>query len=217
MTANEDVVEELLGVHGRTYASEAGIRLGRNTPAPLFQLLVLSLVSSARIRAEIAMSAAKALFGDGLTTVQKMADATWEHRTKVLNGSGYARYDESTSRYLAATAETVLDRWNGDLRELRAAADGDPGTATDLLTECKGIGPAGAQMFLREIQAVWEEFDPFVDPRSRDVAERMGLPASPAHLRQLVDDRRDFVRLLDALVRCGLAGDEDLILAGART
>lgn len=209
-------VDDLLRLHGRTFASEAGIRLARGTPAPLFQLLVLTLLSSARISADIAMSATRALLDDGLTTPRKMADATWEHRTAVLNGAGYARYDESTSRYLEATADLVLDRWGGDLRNLRARADGDTAVATDLLTECKGIGPAGAQMFVREVQQVWDEFDPFVDDRARAVADRLGLPTTPAKLRDLVDGRREFVRLLDALVRCGLAGDEDRIRGAAR-
>jgi hypothetical protein len=45
----ERVVAALLDRHGRTYAAEAGIRL-RDAPAPLFQLLCLSLLLSARIR-----------------------------------------------------------------------------------------------------------------------------------------------------------------------
>jgi len=39
--ARPDVVKELLDRYGRSYAELAGIRL-RDTPAPLYQLLVLS-------------------------------------------------------------------------------------------------------------------------------------------------------------------------------
>jgi hypothetical protein len=52
------VVGELLGRHGRTYAEEAGIRLA-DRPAPLYQLQVLALLLSARIRAAVAVAAAR--------------------------------------------------------------------------------------------------------------------------------------------------------------
>jgi hypothetical protein len=212
--SDDDIVAEVLRVHGRSFASAAHIRL-RNTPAPLFQLLVLALLSSAPIRAGVAVRAARALFDDGLGTPAKMAGATWAHRTRVLNRSGYARYDESTSRYLAATSELVLDRWHGDLRRLRAEADGQADAASALLRAGKGIGPAGAAMFLREVQGVWPELAPFLDDRARAAAGRLGLPTSARRLRNLVDDDETFVRLVAALVRSGLAGDEDAIAGAA--
>lgn len=209
-------VEALLDEHGQTYAAEAGIRLDRNTPAPLFQLLCLSLLSSARISADIAMAAAKALTKDGLTTPKKMVDATWEHRTKVLNRSGYARYDESTSRYLADTADLLLERYDGDLRQLRDKARGKPTEAERLLTEFKGIGQAGAGMFLREAQVVWNEFAPFLDDRTRRSANEIGLPKDPKRLRELVSDDKQFVELVAALVRASIAGDTSAILDMAK-
>lgn len=151
------------------------------------------------------MAGTRALFDHGLTTPRKMADATWERRTRILNESGYARYDESTSRYLEDSAELLLDRWHGDLRELRDTADGDADTAVELLGEFKGIGPAGAQMFVREVQGVWPELAPFLDEPARRSAERLGLPTSAQSLRRLVDDDAAFVQLVAALVRSGMA------------
>ncbi|WP_327169375.1 hypothetical protein [Streptomyces subrutilus] len=58
-------VRELLEEHGRTHAGEAGIRM-RGTPAPLYQLLVLCVLFSVRIRADIAVAAARELFAAGL-------------------------------------------------------------------------------------------------------------------------------------------------------
>jgi endonuclease III len=208
----ERVVEALLDRHGRTYASETGIRLGRNTPAPLFQLLCLSLLISARISADVAVAAARALIEAGWTTAGRMAESTWEQRTRVLNQSGYARYDESTSRYLGSTAELLLDRYDGDLRRARAEADGDPAELRARLTACKGIGDVGASVFIREVQAVWTEYDPFADDRTLDVAADLGLPRSLDDLRATVDDAESFARLIAALVRSGLAGDRDALL-----
>lgn len=212
------VVQAVLERHGTTYASEAEIRIRRNTPAPLFQLLCLSLLISARISAGVAVAAARALFEAGLTTAEHMAEATWEERTCVLNRSGYARYDESTSRFLGSTAELLLERYEGDLRRVRAEADGDPDELRARLVECNGVGDVGANVFIREVQAVWTEFDPFADDRTLDAAVDLGLPRSADDLRDTVDDAETFARLAAALVRSGLAGDGTTILdeAGQR-
>src|SRR5215207_8314114 len=48
MATKRDVVQTLLDRHGTTYAEEAGIRLA-DKPSPLYRLLVLALLLSARI------------------------------------------------------------------------------------------------------------------------------------------------------------------------
>lgn len=65
---------------------------------------------SARIRSGIAVDATLALADHGWTTPAKLALASWAERAKVLNQSGYARYDERTSTMLAETAELLIDR-----------------------------------------------------------------------------------------------------------
>jgi hypothetical protein len=80
------VVRALLKRHGTTYAEEIGIgRLDRSGPSPLFRLLCAALLLSARISADLAITAARALADNGWTTPRKLADATWAQRTKVLN------------------------------------------------------------------------------------------------------------------------------------
>ena len=48
--SRDQVLEELLAEHGRTYADQAGITL-RDKPSPLYCLLVLATLSSAPISA----------------------------------------------------------------------------------------------------------------------------------------------------------------------
>ena len=48
-----------------------------------------------------------ALTRRGWTSARKMAASTWEERTHVLNGAGYARYDESTSAKLGEAADVI--------------------------------------------------------------------------------------------------------------
>jgi endonuclease III len=208
------IVEALLQRHGQTYAAELGIDLERNTPSALYRWLCTATLLSARIGANIAMQAARALAEEGWTTAQKMADATWEERTRVLNQAGYARYDESTSRMLGDTARMLLDKYGGDLRRLRDAAERDPARERALLKECKGIGDIGADIFCREVQIAWDELFPFADRRALDAANRLGLENDAARLARRVS-RKDYPRLLAALVRTRLAHDFDEVLDAA--
>ncbi|MFJ8923346.1 endonuclease [Streptomyces sp. NPDC102415] len=195
-------LDTLLERHGTTYAAEAGIRL-RDTPQPLYQLLVLSLLLSARIRADIAVASARALYSHRLRTPRRMADATWQERVDALGEGGYRRYDERTATQLGDGALLLLDTYGGDLRRLRREADGDLDTLRAGLRRFPGIGPAGADIFLREVQTVWPEASPYLDAKALQGAERLGLPATPDKLVRLAKDEDPAV-LAAALVRSAL-------------
>lgn len=196
----------LLDRHGRTFASEVGVDLSGNTPSPLFRWLCAALLLSARISHDTALNAAQALADAGLTTAAQMVKSSWEDRVAVLNNAGYARYDESTARMLGETAERVQEEYGGDLRKMREKAGQDPDAQRAALKEFKGIGEVGADIFLREMQAVWPEHYPFADEKALKAAKRLGLPDTVDGLAGLVD-REDFPRLLAALVRADLAGN----------
>lgn len=210
----KDLVKELLDRHGRTFCEELGIDIRRNTPSPLFQLLNASLLMSARISAKNAVRAARALIEAGLTTPKKMVEASWQDRVDVITWHGYKRYDERTSTMLGQTAERLLDRYGGDLRKLREEADRDVKNEHRLLQQFKGIGPVGADIFLREVQPAWEEAYPYADARVLDASRRLGLGDDAKSLAQLVP-RREYPRLVAALVRAGLAKDFEAILKAA--
>ncbi|MFG2714235.1 endonuclease [Streptomyces goshikiensis] len=202
MTEQHETVRRLLNEFGRTHAGEAGIRL-RNTPAPLYQLLTLCVLFSVRIKAGIAVDAARELFAAGLRTPRAMAASSWQERVDALGRAHYRRYDESTATALGAGAEFVLDRYRGDLRRLRDAADGDPDRIRELLQEVTRIGPVGADIFCREAQGVWPELRPSFDRRARHAAAALGLPGTPAGLARLVA-AEDLPVLAAALVRAEL-------------
>ncbi|MFF7178661.1 endonuclease [Streptomyces sp. NPDC008121] len=187
---------------GRTYAEEAGIRL-KDTPQPLYQLLVLAHLLSARIRAATAVAAARALFEAGMRSPRAMRDASWQERVDALGEGGYRRYDERTATQLGEEAGLLLEKYGGDLRRMRAAADGDVDALGAALREMPGIGPAGADIFLREVQGVWPDVGPYLDERALEGARRAGLPADRAALAELVPGK-DLPALASALVRTSL-------------
>jgi hypothetical protein len=195
-------IEKLLADEGETYAHEAGIRL-KDKPGPLYQLLVLSTLLSTRIRAEIAVAAAREIFKAGWRTPRALEEATWQQRVDALGRAHYKRYDESTSTALGEGAELLRKRWRGDLRRLRKEADGDPDRIRELLQEFPRIGPVGAEIFCREVQGLWEELRPTFDRRVLDGAEKNGLPKDPKRLAALVRDD-ELPRLAAALVRSTL-------------
>ncbi|MGD1221421.1 endonuclease [Streptomyces krungchingensis] len=191
------VVRALLGRQQRTYTSQAGIRL-RNTPAPLYQTLVLAVLLSARIRADVAVAAANALFDAGMRDARSMARASWQQRVGALGEGGYRRHDERTATMLGHGAELLLQRYGGDLRRLRDEPD-----PKEALLDIPGIGPTGADIFLRAVQGVWPEFAPYVDRKVMDGARRLGLPTSAEKLGTLVTSR-EMPRLADGLVHAAL-------------
>lgn len=204
----------LLDRHGTTYAGDLGIDLAANTPAALFRWLCASLLMSARISSPIALKAARALADSGWTTAEAMAASTWEERVKVLNHSGYARYDESTARMLGDTVQLLIDEYDGDLRQLREKAGREPQQERRLLKAFKGIGDVGADIFFREVQVAWKELYPFADRKALAAASKLGLSDTADRLASLVA-REDFPRLIAALVRTELAKDHDAVRQAA--
>ncbi|MYS53760.1 endonuclease [Streptomyces sp. SID6013] len=199
------IVGDLVGAHGQTYADEAGIRL-KNTPQPLYRLLILAHLLSARIGAPIAVAAARALSEAGLRDPRRMAGADWQQRVDALGRGGYRRYDERTATQLGEGAELLTERWGGDLRKLRDEADGEVSDERRLLQEFPGVGPTGADIFLREAQSVWPEAAPYLDRKALQGAERLGLPDDPDRLLSLAGTTEPAV-LAAALVRAAVDKD----------
>lgn len=197
--SQKSVVDQLLDEHGTTYAEAAGIKLA-DKPSPLFQLLVLTMLSSTRISADIAVAAARELFGAGWRTPEKMRSATWQQRVDALGRGGYRRYDESTSTKLEQLSDHVLESYAGDLRRIRPPSHDDVPGLEKTLTKVPRIGPTGAQIFCREVQDVWPEVAPYFDRRALAAARRLDLPTEPRRLARLAPKGR-LADLAAALVR----------------
>jgi endonuclease III len=202
---DERVLRALVDAHGRTYAEEAGIRL-RDTPQPLYRLLVLAHLLSARIRGSVAVATARALHEAGLRDPRRMSGADRRRRVDALGRGGYRRYDERTATQLGDAAGLLTERWGGDLRRLREEAGGEVAALRRLLQEFPGVGPTGADIFLREAQRVWPEVAPYLDRKALQGADRLGLPQDPERLVELAGETEPAV-LAAALVRAAVDRD----------
>lgn len=200
--SERETMRTLLTEAGRTYAAQAGIKLA-DKPAPLYRLLVLSVLLSTRIKADIAVAAARELASAGMGTPKGMLEASWQERVDALGRAHYKRYDEQTATALGDGARLLLDEYGGDLRKLRAKADREPDRIHKLLTAFPRLGPTGANIFAREAQAVWPELRPALDRKALDGARRVGLPESAPKLAALTTDDH-LAELAAALVRVSL-------------
>lgn len=202
MTDHSATVGALLDRAGQTYADQAGIAM-KDTPAPLYRLLVLATLLSTRVQADLAVNATRELVAGGMGTPERMCDAPWQRRVDAMGRANYTRVDEQMATALGEGAAMLLDRYRGDLRRLRAEADGDPSRLRELLTQFPRLGPTGADIVAREAQGIWPELRPTVDGKAADGAKRLGLPTDPDSLAELVDGDRLPV-LAAALTRAAL-------------
>lgn len=192
-----DVARRVVTRHGMTYAEEAEITL-RDKPSPLYRLLVLSTLLSARISADIAATAARELSSAGYRTPRRMNEATWQQRVDALGRGHYRRYDERTATQLGDGADLLMAEYGGDLRRLRER--GDPSEIRARLQAFPGIGPTGAAIFCREVQGIWSELAPALDDKVLQGAKRLGLPTTTEELAELVN-HSDLPRLAAGCIR----------------
>jgi hypothetical protein len=104
----------------------------------------------------------------------------------------------------------VDEKWDeeGDgglkgLRDVTGAKEAE--LRKTLKGKVKGMGEAGADIFLRRVQGCegWEEIGWFVDGKTRDALKEAGLPADGDELKKLVeqsgeaDVRKSFVVVLE--------------------
>ena len=205
MTRQDDIIDALIDESGVLYSEEIGANIARDTPQELFHWLIASIMLSARISAGNAVQGAAALREAGLHKIDAIQDAAWEDIVRVLNENGYARYDESTARYLQDMAAWAEETCDGDLRRLRDAAE-DVNAVLKGLQGAKGLGPTGANIFAREAQLVWDVFYPRLDGPAEKQAKKMGLPDDAQKLAGAAGSRERFVRLVAALTRVALDG-----------
>jgi endonuclease III len=205
MRDSKRLVRRLIGKAGRTYAEQSGIRL-KDKPMPLFQLLVLAMLASKPIGADVAAQAARELFKTGLRSPKAVVEGDRRTVIAAFGRAGYARYDESSADRLCDMAIRVRSEFAGDLRNLGVRAGHDVDRVGEELRAFNGIGPTGADVFLREVQVVWSWVRPHFDQRALDAARALDLPATPEGLGALAPRRN--AQLAVALVRVSL--DDDL-------
>ncbi|MER7459599.1 hypothetical protein [Micromonospora sp. NPDC126480] len=200
------LVRRLAG-SGRGFAEQYGFRVVNN-PSSLFQILCLAVLLSRRGDFRRALDSAHALYAQGWDSAARLARSLHAERVRVLRDSGQRGDVDGLATALGDLAQTVVDRYRGDLRRLRAVAHHDPERERALLTELPGVDATVVDLFLREAQALWREVAPVADRRALAAARKLGLGRSADDLAGLAGsgESERLAWLVGALARVDLEG-----------
>lgn len=123
--------------------------------------------------------------------------------------TAHTLHKEKSAALMVGMAQKIIedggDGNDAGLSVLRKQVQKD---GKEAITAFKGLGPTGADIFLREVQLHWEELYPVADERALAAAKIVGLPHTDAKAladrvqqdADAKDERETFVRVLDALV-----------------
>ena len=198
------LVRRLAG-SGRGFAEQYGFRV-TNNPSSLFQLLCLAVLLARRGDFRKALDSAHALPDAGWDSAARLARGLHSDRVRVLRDNGQRGDVDALAEMLGDLARTVVERYRGDLRRLRSAAGYDPARERALLTALPGVDAQVADLFLREVQALWREVAPVADRRALAAARRLGLGRSAEDLAGLAGggESERLAWLVGALARIDL-------------
>ncbi|KAJ5397858.1 hypothetical protein N7509_005971 [Penicillium cosmopolitanum] len=147
------------------------------TPETILAMVMDAMVKSKPISHELSQKTINHLIEAGYHDIDKLHSSTWEERTMVLREGGYNRYREQTATNLGNLAEFVVNEYDGDLNNLLKSAHGQREKTRELIKEIKGIGDLAVELFFDNVQSVWSSIAPFVDSRSLQTAEELGIGA----------------------------------------
>ncbi|MFG1650341.1 hypothetical protein ACGFIE_10450 [Micromonospora sp. NPDC049275] len=189
---------------GRGFAEQYGFRV-TNNPASLFQVLYLAVLLARRGDFRRALDGARALRDEGWDSAARLARSLHTDRVRVLRDSGQRGDVDALADVLGDLARTVVERYRGDLRRLRAVAHHEPAAERALLADLPGVDEQVVELFLREAQALWREVAPVADRRALVAARRLGLGRSADDLAGLASgESEQLAWLVGALARVDL-------------
>jgi endonuclease III len=205
---------EFLKRWGGRYARALGIRVQAG-PEERQKWFLAALLYGARISGDLAARTYRVFAGRGVYTPEAILAQGWDNLVLLLDEGGYARYDFKTATKLLRVMATLQEKYGGSLEELHQAARDYEDLEGRLRGLAPGVGPATANIFLRELRGVWARATPPLSPLAQRAAENLGWlesGLSPREARESLTaawQRQplpgyDFADLEAALVRLGL-------------
>ncbi len=155
----------------RSYSDELGLDLTQAEDR--FKWFLASVLFAKRISSETAKETYLNFEQEKLTSPDAILHAGWDRLVEVLDSGGYTRYDFSTARKLLVIAKTLKEKY-GNLEKLHSESK-SPSDLENRIQEFKGVGPVGANIFLRELRGIWKKAKPNPSPMAVLTAQRIGL------------------------------------------
>ncbi|OJJ98725.1 hypothetical protein ASPACDRAFT_79530 [Aspergillus aculeatus ATCC 16872] len=146
-----------------------------SSPETLLAMVIDAMLKSRPISHDLSQRAVNHLIEVGFHDIRKLSESSWEERAMALKDGGYNRYREQGATNLGEMVELINDKYEGDLNNLLKKANNDRKKTRQLIKEIKGLGDLGADLFLNNVQSVWPSMAPFLDGRSLETADKVGL------------------------------------------
>lgn len=190
-------LRRLLNDHGSFPLEDTGLKdATKPTAATILAHVLHALLTSTRISHQIAAKTLTKCIEAGYNDLDTLEKSSWQERTEVLTEGGYTHYREKTATELGELAELIREHYDGDLNNLlqsaKEGAKSDEDAATirwivrDGISDVKGIGAVALDIFSDTCQGVWHELAPFLDARSKNTAEQIGIPSDVEELYEAV-------------------------------
>jgi endonuclease III len=174
----------------KKYSEELGLDLSK--PEDRFKWFIASILFAKRISAEIAKRTFRMFEMEGLFSPERMLEAGWDRLVEVLDSGGYVRYDFSTASNLLAIMRKLKEEY-GDLEGIHKKS-ASPEDLERRLTEFKGIGPVGVNIFLRELRGIWKNARPKPSKIAVETARIIGLRDIEPYESELVRLRLEYCK-----------------------
>ncbi|GKZ23978.1 hypothetical protein AbraCBS73388_010588 [Aspergillus brasiliensis] len=175
--SNKPKLQKVVKEFGRPplYGTELAEGRLESSPDTLLAMVMDAMLKSRPISHDLTQRAVNKLIEVGYHDIRKLGESSWEERTMVLKDGGYNRYREQGATNLGDLAAFVNEKYDGDLNNLLKKAHNDRDETRKLIKEIKGLGDLGADLFFNNAQAVWPSLAPFIDGRSLETADKVGL------------------------------------------
>ncbi|RAL14057.1 TVP15 family protein [Aspergillus homomorphus CBS 101889] len=138
-------------------------------------MVIDAMLKSRPISHDLSQRAVNHLIEIGFHDIRKLSKSSWEEKAMALKDGGYNRYREQGATNLGEMVDLVSEKYEGDLNNLLKKANNDRNKTRQLIKEIKGLGDLGADLFLNNVQSVWPSMAPFIDGRSLETADKVGL------------------------------------------
>jgi hypothetical protein len=209
-----EIMAELLGKFKGRFAGELELDL-KSGPEARQKWFLAAILYGARISGVLAARTFRVFAAAGVYAPEAFLAQGWDNLVALLDQGGYARYDFKTATKLLKIMATLQGRYQGSLERLHEAAADPEDLERRLMELAPGIGPATANIFLRELRGVWPKAEPDLSILAQAAAEHLGLVPPGLNPREALGalERHwqaqpvagyDFADLEAALVRLGL-------------
>lgn len=208
-----ELISQVLACLPGRFATELGIDVQAG-PEERQKWFLAAVLYGARISGKLAARAYQVFAVRGIYTPEAILEQGWDNLVALLDAGGYARYDFKTATKLLKIMASIKEQYQGSLERLHAVAADCPDLELRLINLAPGIGPATANIFLRELRGVWAKANPRLSPLAQLAGEHLrllppglspgeALASLEAKWQQQPVPPHDFADLEAALVRLG--------------